>query len=452
MTKPTSKFGQFLARLKDKTSNLFKRGRSEEEEWEYEDVYEDDEEYEDDGDYENEYEDDATDPSFQTLTVTDIKLQNGDPPDLPASEFELDEDEEDYDVDDGTNPSFQEFEAKVPAGKLAFAQKFKEKFQFKMGGINTDKFFDALFSPQNRPKVHRTFLILLFTGSSYLAGKVITGILSPPPASKSASKPASNYSIDPTRKKLADMRRNDLFLAPEKADQPIKVAKKDEPKKVEPKICRKASKPSSLSLKLTSTVILQDEVKSLASVQARGKDKYLRIGDQIPNMIEVGNIVGDKLIFKNLRTRECEFIENKPKDRPTKSKNIGLVRDKTKGRQIIEQSKDTGIENIGNKFNIKKAVRQKILSNISEVLTQAKAVQIKNPDGSLSFRMQDIVPGSIYSKLNIQENDVINSINGKKITSMNELMSLFGKIDSIDHFEIGLQRQGIDQNLEYNFE
>jgi type II secretory pathway component PulC len=93
-----------------------------------------------------------------------------------------------------------------------------------------------------------------------------------------------------------------------------------------------------------------------------------------------------------------------------------------------------------------------MLENISEVLTQARAVQIKNPDGSLCFKMQEVVPGSIFTQLNIQEGDKVCGINGKKIQNVAELMNMFGQIDKIDHFELDVNKNGIDQNLEYDFE
>ena len=111
-----------------------------------------------------------------------------------------------------------------------------------------------------------------------------------------------------------------------------------------------------------------------------------------------------------------------------------------------------GIVNEGDTFKIKKDVRDKLLENISEVMTQARAIQIKNPDGTLAFRMQEIVPGSIYSQLNIKDGDIITGINGKRFTNINELMSLFGQLKDIDHFEIGLKREGKAKNLEYDFE
>lgn len=443
MSKPSSKFAQFFARLKDKTSSLFKRKKK--------DVYEDEYEYEYeeyDEEYEEEYEDDQTDPSFQTLTVTDIKRTQGEPPSVPLAD--LDDDEEEYSVDedhlDKTNPSFKEFGPTTVKKKLNIDfSAVKRAFS----RLNTDGFFEALYSPQNRPTVHRVFLIALVSLSSYLTGRILTGFLSPAPASKTRPVASNNFQIDPTRNYIADLRKNDLFQAPEA--QKNFTPKNDKPIN-EVKICKEASKKSSLSLQLVNTIVLQDEVKSLASVQIRGKDNFLRIGDKVPNMIEVGKIDSERLIFKNLKSRECEYIETKSDKRRNRIKPLNIVREPKKARSLIQDDKDSGITNVGNVFKIKKAVRENMLANISDVLTQARAVQIKNPDGTLAFKMQEIVPGSIYSKLNIQENDIIDSINGKKITSMNELMSLFGQIDKIDHFELGLKRDGSEQNLEYNFE
>ena len=69
-----------------------------------------------------------------------------------------------------------------------------------------------------------------------------------------------------------------------------------------------------------------------------------------------------------------------------------------------------------------------MLGNISSILTQARAIPITNGDGSLSFKITEIVPGSIYSQLNIKENDIITGINGKSVSSINEVTSLLGKV------------------------
>lgn len=496
MSKKKSKLGSFTKGLKDKMSGLFKKSAAPEGE-DYDDEFEGEEydeeyegEYEDeDGEYDDDEFADETDPSFQQLTVDDIKqhqVEDGEaPPDLP--DLGIDDDEEEYSVEDDpigqTNPSLNEFETpkhgkadqiKEKFSNFAFNLKTKfrgtkssdfslknlkgsagfEKVVNRLRDINIDEIFDRFFSPQNRPQIHKTYMAALFILGAYFTGRMISGLLTPVPTGKSPTTGTmlSLNQSDVTRQKLTQMRSNDLFQAPEKGKAP---ELKDTPKKPdfkEVRVCRDSDKKSSLSLKLVNTVVLQDSVKSLASVQVRSKERFLREGDSIPNLIEVGKITRQKLIFKNLKTRKCEFIENNPKKQKGTQKPIKIVSEPKKAKKILDEAKDNGISNVGNTFKIKKEVRARMLENISEVLTQARAVKIDNPDGSLAFRMQEIVPGSIYSQLNIQEGDVITGLNGKKITNMAELMNLFGQIDKVDHFELTLNRNGIEQNLEYDFE
>ena len=114
--------------------------------------------------------------------------------------------------------------------------------------------------------------------------------------------------------------------------------------------------------------------------------------------------------------------------------------------------KEERIRNEGNSFKIKETLREEMLGNISSVITQAKAIPINNGDGTLSFKITEIVPGSIYSQLNIQENDIITGINGKKVNSINEVTSLLGKIRDITNLSITVERDGEETTQDYSFE
>ena len=414
-----------------------------------------------------------TSPSFETLTIDQIKqsqVDNGEaPPEVPneieeghslEDDHNYQEEENDFDL---TNPSIREYAPKQKRSLFSKLSQLREKkakplnagsstesspFMEKIKNINLDEFFEKFYSPQNRNKIHYTFLLLLLIGVSIKSAQIISTVLTPLPATtKKAAPPPRLNELDQIKNALAQLEQNDLFRAPRKGKEPVKVT----PKTKEQAICLEAKKKSSLQIKLLSTLVLQDEVKSLASVQRRKDSEYLRKGDSIPGVLEVGRIDSEKLIFKNLKTRECEYIENAPK-KDRSSNKMAIVREPRKAKKLIQDTKKNGISNTGNQFKIKKEVRARMLENISEVLTQARAVQIKNPDGSLSFRMQEVVPGSIYSQLNIENGDVVTGINGEKIQNVSELMQLFGKIDQIDHFELTVKKKGIEQNLKYDFE
>ena len=119
-------------------------------------------------------------------------------------------------------------------------------------------------------------------------------------------------------------------------------------------------------------------------------------------------------------------------------------------REFKKNKPIPGIENVGNKFTIQKTLLDEKLKDIGAILTQAKAIQIKNPDGSLSFKMTELDPNGIFGYLGIQDQDIITSINGKPIYSLNEVMGLFGRIKNLDQLSLGIKREGTDSQQEYS--
>ncbi len=312
-------------------------------------------------------------------------------------------------------------------------------------------FILKLFSPYSRGKIHGLFVILLVVTFTYLIGKSIALFMGRSAPMVSNVKTNIVVPIEKADTSMQDINRissTNLFNIKESDKAGVVKEQKD----IASIICLDAEKPTSEQLKLLDTIVLQDSVKSVASVQVRGSSELVNVreGEQLNNAVEVSKITRMKLILKNLTTGDCEYIASEEEDAPMSMPNIKIVSPK-KG-QALFKSTIPEIKNTGNNFKIKRAFRDKMISNMSEVLTQAKAIQITNPDGSLSFKMTEVVPGSVYANLDIQNDDIITSINGKKIENLNELMGLLGRIKEIDQFQIGLRRNGMEKNLEYGFE
>ena len=87
----------------------------------------------------------------------------------------------------------------------------------------------------------------------------------------------------------------------------------------------------------------------------------------------------------------------------------------------------------------------------SSILSQAKAVPITNPDGTMSFRIDEIEAGSIFSYLGIQNGDMITKINGKTITSFNEIMNWYSQLATSTSVNLMLNRDGADVPRIYEF-
>ncbi|MCY4524298.1 MAG: hypothetical protein OXB84_06130 [Halobacteriovoraceae bacterium] len=314
------------------------------------------------------------------------------------------------------------------------------------------EFSHNILQPAQRLIIHKTFIytciVLLFFGMGSILALLLQGPITQM-AFSSKSKIVSPQSKKGLKKELALVKKVNLFNVGSNKDKIPSLVKR-----VKGKQCTESNSSSGLPLKLMHTTVLQDSVKSLASVQIRGKRKLvdIREGERVNGMGKIGRIARQKVFFKNIKTGQCEFIENikqaKIKSLPSNLK----VHSPEKGKKIMKKAKDKRITQKGNKFVIKKALKTEMMGNISEILTQARAIQIKNPDGTYSFKMTEIVPGSIYSQLNIENGDIIEEINGKKINDLNQVMSLFGRMDSLDKLKLTINKQGDSQEYDYQFE
>ena len=109
------------------------------------------------------------------------------------------------------------------------------------------------------------------------------------------------------------------------------------------------------------------------------------------------------------------------------------------------------IKSDGNNFQINKRFMKEKLSDLSNILTQAKAIPITNPDGTMSFRIEEVEPSGVFALLGITNGDVITKVNGQQITSYNEVMGMFSQLANLNGLNITVTRNGAETPLQYNF-
>lgn len=327
---------------------------------------------------------------------------------------------------------------------------------FRLKTILTDKLSsirlvrepEFLLHPHARPAVHKVFVYCLVVFFFFSMGSLLAFFLQDISSKLNLSpKKVSRQNHLHLKKDIEMARKADLFntgLNKKKRSVPVKNIAEIK--------CVESSISSQLPIELANTTVLQNSVKSLASVQLRGKRTPLiiREGDMIQSMARIGKIDRHRIFFKNIKSGQCEFIENK------KGNTVGKISfnilPPKEGKKKMQNSKKKEILQDENKFIIKKSFKKELLGNISKVLRQARALQIKNPDGSLSFKITEIVPGSIYTKLNIEDGDIIEEIDGNKIENLNQVMSLFGKIDKLEKLKLTIKKDGQSQEFDYQFE
>lgn len=305
------------------------------------------------------------------------------------------------------------------------------------------KNLEKILSKEARETIHQTFLISIICLATYGFGKITAQALKQSPIEEKSHRynVQLNLEDDFNPAFLSQVRSINIFRTNTGIGGKKIIADSK---------CDQAQQKSQLPIKLVNTVVLQDSVKSLASVQIRGDRSLqeLREGDQISNLAKVFKITRLEILVKNLENGVCESIGSDLL-RGARSP-ISLMTPEQSRNYKNALKKMSGIDNDGNKFKISKTLLDEKLKDIANILTQARALKIQNPDGSISFKMTEMDPSGLFPYLGLQDQDIITSINGNPIYDMNEVMSLFARIKNLDKLQLGIKREGSDSVLDYS--
>lgn len=310
-------------------------------------------------------------------------------------------------------------------------------------------FFHWLFSVESRPRIHRYFLIIIFFIFFFSIGKIVGLFISGNEVPKiAAPAPLEFKNSTITRQQFNAFSRQDVFDAKQII---IKAQPKTTQEINREEVCLKADSKTSLPYYLINTIVLQNSKKSLAAIKVRQNPKLLELreGQEIESKARIDRIGRLRAVIKNFNTGACEYMENSDAKAPPR--NIGVLSKSESSAKREQLAEIQGIQNDGNSTIIERDFLNKQLANISNILTQALAIPVNNPDGTVAFRITDIEPGSIYSYLNIQNGDTITEINGKKIQTQNEVLNLFGKLKTIKKLQLTVKRGGAPTQLDYTF-
>jgi general secretion pathway protein C len=87
--------------------------------------------------------------------------------------------------------------------------------------------------------------------------------------------------------------------------------------------------------------------------------------------------------------------------------------------------------------------------NINQLLTQARALPYMDHGKTIGFRISEIVPGSLYEKIGLQNGDVIQKINSQDVDDPGKFFQLYQGLKEERNISIDLMRGGQRQSLTY---
>jgi general secretion pathway protein C len=216
--------------------------------------------------------------------------------------------------------------------------------------------------------------------------------------------------------------------------------KGDEPQKEEAKLDVEELKQTELQLKLWGTVIggEGDSYAVIEDAKDRSQNLY-KVDDQVQNAV-IKEIHREKVVLmvnNDYEILEMEKMESGP-----------AVRSASPRQQEIQREIQPDSSNISLK-------REKIEEAVGNLNTLMKQVRIRphfkdgKPDG---LTLSGVRSGSIFSDMGLRNGDVIVGVDGQKIESVDDALSLYQNLQSANNVQVQIRRRGRLQNIDYQVE
>ena len=235
---------------------------------------------------------------------------------------------------------------------------------------------------------------------------------------------------------------------------------------------------SALRLRLVGTIAFAEPEFSLASIVDEGKggaaaevfaindcayvdttnisaDDQKLMGKPLPcnkvgDVAVVKRIEPEKVFILNTAEGRIEFLAlNEPPGTGEPAPAIAKVEKseepKGDGKDIGEGIVKTG----ENTYGVPRSAVEGALNNLSELATQARVVPAFEGGKAVGFKLFSIKPGSLYSKIGLQNGDVINRINGYEMSSPEKGLEVYSKLKDSSNITVDVKRRGKPMTLDY---
>ncbi|HYA87475.1 MAG TPA: type II secretion system protein GspC [Nitrospirota bacterium] len=192
-----------------------------------------------------------------------------------------------------------------------------------------------------------------------------------------------------------------------------------------------AAAAAAVSYKLIGTV--EGEQFSGAVLEDSTGQAFYRINQKMPDGSAIVKVMRDKVSIRRTDgvTVDVEVVDD------TKIVNM-------------QAGGGPGVKKLANgKFAVDQQEVLASTENMSQILTQARALPYQEQGKTVGFRISEIVPGSIYEKIGLQNGDVIQRVNSQDVDDPSKFFQLYQGLKNERSISIDLLRGGQPQTMTY---
>lgn len=162
---------------------------------------------------------------------------------------------------------------------------------------------------------------------------------------------------------------------------------------------------------------------------------FYRIHQKLPDGSMIVKVMRDKVTLRKPEGRTVDLVvadDTKIVAVPKPGANGDGVKKVSEGKWMVDQ-------------------REMLASteNMNQILTQARAMPYTEQGKTVGFRISEIVPGSLYEKIGLQNGDVIQRVNAQEVDDPAKFFQLYQGLKTERNISIDLLRGGQRQTLNY---
>lgn len=200
---------------------------------------------------------------------------------------------------------------------------------------------------------------------------------------------------------------------------------------------------SSLNLALTGVMVTPAGSFALISADG-GPELPITVGQEITGGVVLHEVYADRALIRRGGATESLMLKEGGPALPSGSI---VTQSRTPPPRTTPPTAE--VQKLGtNSYSVEREQINKQMQR-PEFLSQALMV----PNAGGGFLVREIQPGSLYEKLGLRVGDVINSVNGQAVNTVDDVMKIYQQLSgatSASQITLDVRRAGKNESLQYN--
>jgi len=219
------------------------------------------------------------------------------------------------------------------------------------------------------------------------------------------------------------------------------VQAKAPPTVVAKPVVQQATIISKLNIKLIGTVVAGDRSAAIVSINNNPKQQFFNLHATMQAHVTLEKVEARAIVVNHSGKFERITME---KEQPLTGGSIAqnmTYPHASKSRQTYQPRR-----------LIHRAHLNQQMRNFSRLLTQARVIPHFTQGKADGFTIVEIVPGSLYEQIGLQNGDVIHKVNGQTITSAEQAMTMYQTLQNAPSIDLELLRGGSVVPIHYDIQ